>query len=353
MVRERSNGHRGALQPGMASSDVRPARRSGREGSVVAVHGCRNEGCAVHGAFRCLKPDGREVDMQVTMNSEPAGQSTPIDFERVPGSLRAWTRLFEVRDLPVLRASALAIEEFRANEDAVDAHMLSEALSQDPLSVLKILGRVAELRRGRDETDAETLTESLVMMGITPFFRHFGPQRAAEDHLALYPGATEGFRKVLARSHRAARFALAFAVQRMDHDAAVIHEAALLHDFVELLMWLHAPALATEVSRRQSIDPSLRSAVAQADVFNIVLAELQHALMLKWRLPRLLVEIADDQRGSASAQSRSVVLAIRLARHTALDWRNPAIDDDVEEIARLLNMGIDPTIALLHEIDMP
>ena len=45
-------------------------------------------------------------------------------------------------------------------------------------------------------------------------------------------------------------FALAFAVHRMDHDAPVIHAAALLHDFAELLLWLHAPVLSLIVVNR-------------------------------------------------------------------------------------------------------
>jgi len=46
-----------------------------------------------------------------------------------------------------------------------------------------------------------------------------------------------------------------------------------------------------------------------------------------------------------------VLLAIRLARHTALGWDNPAIPDDVQDIARLLNMAVGPTEALLRDMD--
>lgn len=263
----------------------------------------------------------------------------------------AWADCFDVAHLPILRSSAEAIEEMRLNEDAVDAHLLAETLAHDPLCTLKVLAHVAHLRRGRDGSDAETLTAALVMLGITPFFRDFGLQPTVEDRLAAHPAALEGFRAVLNRSHRAARFALAFAVQRMDHDAAVIHEAALLHDFAELLLWLQAPALAGEIARRQRADPRLRSAAVQAEVLKIELTDLQHALMLKWRLPRVLIDIADDHREGVSAQARNVLLAIRLARHTAGDWNNPALADDVHDIAELLHMAPEPTLALLHDID--
>lgn len=284
-------------------------------------------------------------------DAAPAAVVPATSITRAPADVDAWSRCFDPRALPVLASTALVIEDLRANEDAVDAHGLADSLAHDPLMTLKVLAHVADTRRGREGSDAETLTAALVMLGITPFFRSFAPQTTVEDHLAGVPGAMDGFNAVLQRSHRAARFALAFAVQRIDHDAAVIHEAALLHDFAELLIWLYAPALAFEVARRQAADRTLRTAAVQRDVLNIEVPDLQHALMVRWRLPRLLIDIADDQRQGVSAQARSVMLAMRLARHTAGDWNNPALADDVRDIAELLRMGTEPTLALLRDLD--
>jgi HD-like signal output (HDOD) protein len=77
---------------------------------------------------------------------------------------------------------------------------------------------------------------------------------------------------------------------------------------------------------------------------------VQQALMKAWRLPELLVRISDSQ-ASAQSQVRNVQLAIRIARHSALGWDNPALPDDVTEIAALLNMAQEPTWQLLHQID--
>ena len=280
----------------------------------------------------------------------------PIERElqaeiRWPSDVAGWVALFDAESMPVLCSSARALEELRGNEDAVDAHLLSETFAGDPLMLLKVLVKVAELRRGREGSDPETLTAALVMLGITPFFRAFAPQLTVDGLLDAHPQARAGFGAVLQRSHRAARFALAFAVQRMDHDAAVLQEAALLHDFAELLIWIRAPALSAEVARRQSSDPALRTADVQREVFGIRLPDLQHALMLKWHLPKLLIDVCDDSRERVSVQARMIVLAIRLARHSAIDWNNPAIADDIKEIAVLLNMGEQPTISLLQDVD--
>jgi hypothetical protein len=73
--------------------------------------------------------------------------------------------------------------------------------------------------------------------------------------------------------------------------------------------------------------------------------------MVKWGLPRLLIDIADDEQESVSSQARSVLLAIRLARHTAGDWENPALGDDIRDISALLRINTDATLALLRDVD--
>jgi HD-like signal output (HDOD) protein len=275
----------------------------------------------------------------------------PVFITRAPRDVAAWSALFDLQRLPVLESTAAALEEMRVMEDGVDAHMLAEAVVSDPLMTLKLLAHVAHLRRGRDGGEVETVTQALVMLGIPPFFRAFGPQQTPQAWLAGQPEALAGFEAVLSRSHRAARFAMGFAVHRMDHDAPVIHEAALLHDFAELLLWLHAPALALQIAGLQAADSTLRSAVAQQAVLNTDLAALQHALMLAWRLPSLLVRITDNHSKEPTSQVRNVLLAIAVARHSALGWDNAALPDDVRSVAALLHLSQDAALRLLREID--
>ena len=263
--------------------------------------------------------------------------------------LAAWTALFRSAEIPVLAQTADALEALRANEDSVDANSLGETIASDPLMTLKVLAYAAAHRSARVVTDVETVTAALVMVGISPFFRTFGPQPTVEDRLAGEAEALQGLTDTLKRAHRGANFALGFAVHRMDHDAAVIHAAALLHDFAEMLLWCHAPVLALRIREQQRVEPTLRSSAAQLAVLGIELADLQQALMKAWRLPELLIRISDD-RHADSASVKSVTLALRLARHTAQGWDNPAIPDDVNEIASLLNLSQAATLQLVHEI---
>jgi HD-like signal output (HDOD) protein len=275
---------------------------------------------------------------------------SPLMRRRMPMDVPGWVRYFQLVEIPVQSHTAAALEDLRAYEDLVDARSIAEVVESDPLMTLKLLAYASAMPRQRRLTDVETARQALVLIGITPFFRDFGPQPTIEAHLQGQPEALQGLREVIRRAHRAAKFALGFAVHRGDHDAPMIHEAALLHDFAEMLLWLHAPHLALEIAYRQKADPTLRSSAAQRALLGVPLADIQHALMLSWRLPELLVRITDDRQESA-CQVRNVMLAIRVARHTARGWDNPAIPDDLRDVAQLLNLGLGPTETLLHELD--
>jgi HD-like signal output (HDOD) protein len=264
--------------------------------------------------------------------------------------LAAWTEHFRRAETPVLAQTAEAIEAMRENEDAVDANAIGEMVSNDPLMTLKVLSYAATHRPARVVTDTETVTATLVMMGISPFFRVFGPQPTTAQRLAAYPEALEGLGEVIKRAHRGATFALAFAVHRMDPDAPVIHEAALLHDFAEMLLWCHAPTLALRIRKAQRADPTLRSATIQQEVLGIHLADLQQALMKAWRLPDMLIRISDDSHIEQTSV-RNVLLAVRLARHTANGWDNAALPDDVADIASLLNLSHGAAAHLVRSLE--
>ena len=280
--------------------------------------------------------------------TDPAAQPLP-QLTQPLRDLAAWTAHFRGAEIPVLAHTADALEALRANEDSVDANGIGEMIAGDPLMTLKVLVYACTHRSARVITDVETVTSALVMMGISPFFAAFGAQPTIEDRLAGSPEALQGLTDTLRRAHRGANFALGFAVHRMDHDAAVIHAAALLHDFAEMLLWCHAPVLALRIRDAQRANPALRSSAAQLAVLGIELADLQQALMKSWRLPELLIRITDD-RHADSASVQSVTLALRLARHTALGWDNPAIPDDVNDIAALLNLSQTATLQLVREI---
>ena len=244
-----------------------------------------------------------------------------------------------------------ALEELRAIEDDVDANTLAKVIDADPLLSIKYLAHAANRRRVSDSTDTETVLSSLVMTGVLPFFNHFGPQPTVEDRLMDLPLALEALQRLMHRATRAGNFALAFAVHRGSTDAAVIHQAAFLHDFAEMLMLCHAPTMELQIQGAMRADPTLRTAKAQRDVLNIELDDLRQELFKRWHLPQLLVRISDDKHLDHS-NVLCAQLAVRLARHTMEDWDNAAIPDDIEAIAKLLNAAPRVALAFAKKVDL-
>lgn len=269
---------------------------------------------------------------------------------RAPASLGGWIQAIGALEIPVLERTATAIEAMREDEDDVSPKAIAEVVLEDPLMSLKLLAHVARHRPARRVTDTETVPAALLMMGLSNFFRTFGGQETVEARLGPIPGATEGLDRVLQRSHRAARFAIGFAMHRQDTDAEVIQEAALLHDFAEALIWCHAPTLALEIQRRQRADPALRSSHAQREVLNVELCDLEQALMRAWQLPELLQTLTND-RLSTVPRVRNVLLATAIARHSQNGWDNAALPDDIEALGRLLNLAPSATWSLIRDLD--
>ncbi len=269
--------------------------------------------------------------------------ASPLALTEPLADVARWAARWRDAEIAVLQDTADALEGFRANEDNADANSLGEMIAGDPLMTLKVLAYESQHRSRRAVTPAETVTSALVMMGISPFFRAFGPQPTIEDRLAASPAALAGLRSVLQRAHRGADFALAFAIHRTDPDAAMIHAVTLLHEFAEMLLWCHAPVLALRIRQVKEEDPTMRSSVAQRSVLNVELIDIQDALVGLWRLPPLLSDIRDPSVSNRAA-ARTVELAARLARHSIHSWDNPAIPDDLADVAALLNLS--PVAAL-------
>lgn len=277
--------------------------------------------------------------------------------------LNAWVKRLTAAPVPVLAATAQEIARLALQEqehDNVDAHMLAEAIAVDPLMTIRLLAHVGQRRRVAQITDAETVTASLVHMGLNPFFRHFSELPTAEERLQQHPEALESFQRVVRRCHRAARFALGFAVHRRDDDAVVVQEAALVHDFAELLVWYHEPILAATIE----LGPAGEVAAAgdagdrpgsRWDVpLRLDTGELGQALMRAWHMPKLLIELTDEyycHNPLVESQRQVVQWAVRLARHTADGWDKSSLGPDLEALSRMLHLSATAAYRLVRDID--
>ena len=268
-------------------------------------------------------------------------------LDRPLPDLAAWVTAFENEPIPPLAVSAAALDALRADEDAADANRIGEAVAFDPLLTLGVLAHAARHRPPRLLTDPQTVTAVAVLMGIAPFFRAFCGQPTAEQRLHGLTAAQAGLDAAVERSRRAARLAFGLALQRGDTQAALVHQAALLHDFAVLLLWCHAPRLAAELADRLRRDPALVPADAERRVLNVELTELRHALAERWCLPALLRCPPPAPRAPLPSAA-CVAFGVRLAQHPAGD----ALPDVLgEEFAAFLGLPPDLAGQALRDLD--
>jgi HD-like signal output (HDOD) protein len=265
-------------------------------------------------------------------------------------TLESWVGYFVQAQLPVLRHTVHKLDELRDNAENVNGRVLSSIILQDPLMTLRVLAYIEAKRGQRQSTDITTIERALMMIGVGPFFRDFDQLPLIEETLKPYPKALLGLLRVIARARKAARWAREWAVIRHDLDIDEITVAALLRDVAEILIWCFAPTLALQVKEMQTRDRNLRSAIAQAQTYNVTIEDLQLALTKTWHLPELLTTLMDRQNAE-HPRVRNVTLAVDLARHSANGWDDAALPDDYTAIEDLLHIGHDTLLRKLGLID--
>jgi HD-like signal output (HDOD) protein len=264
-------------------------------------------------------------------------------------SVDAYVAFFSTQPLPVLRHTVRALAALEGEHERVTGKQLAGIVLSDPLLTLKLLSHLEIHRPKSQNHDITTIDRAIMMLGVEPFFRTFADLPTVEDHLAGHPRALLGLIQLVARARRAAHIARDWAIVRHDLDVEEITVAALLGEATDIVCWLFAPELTGRVYALQRADRSLRSTVAQEQVFGVTAHAIQLALIRAWHLPRLLIDLLDD-RQLGNPRVRNITLAADLARHLARGWDNPALPDDLAAAETLLPIS---RRQILHRLGMP
>lgn len=253
-------------------------------------------------------------------------------------SVSSYVNYLTGADLPVLRHTKRLLELAYDDLDRITARDLSAIILRDPLMAVKVLCYIQPFRGRSLRTDITTVGSAIMMLGIEPFFRKFADLTTVEERLGEFPQAILGAVRTIQRVQRAAHWAYEWAIWRHDLNVEEVTMATLLHDLAEILCWCFLPELMLETRRLKKLFPTRRSAEIQAEVLGVTLFDLQRALSCAWHLPELLQHLTDD-RMVDEVRVRNVVLAVRLARHSASGWTDPALPDDYRDVAKLLNIS--------------
>ena len=85
-------------------------------------------------------------------------------------SLSAWVNALADAEIPVLPRTVAELQQLREIEDTrgiVDANMLADSLSADPLMTLTVLVHVSRYCTRLNIEPPESLTGAILMLGIT------------------------------------------------------------------------------------------------------------------------------------------------------------------------------------------
>lgn len=263
-------------------------------------------------------------------------------IERPLKDVAAWVQYFDQVDIPVLQRTVDELARFKEIEDDLNGRELADAIMHDPLMTLKVLRYLHHHHSRRQAQEITTISHALMMLGTTPFFKHFSGLTVIEDALKDHQAGLTGVRRTMSRARHAALYAQDWAMLRHDIESDEVTIAALLRDLGEMLMWCFAPRLMMTVRALMQHDKGMRSADAQKKVFGFRGLELQLALVRDWHLPRLLQDLMDEDHAK-QARAKNVSLAVSLARHSANGWYDAALPDDYAGIAHFLNMSEEAT----------
>lgn len=247
----------------------------------------------------------------------------------------AWVDYFSGTTPPVLDRTIRALEELKPREDEITGRDFSSIILHDPLMTLQVL-HYLQTHKGRAErADITTIAHALMMVGTTPFFRHFSNLTPLQSVLEGWPAACEGLLAVMSRGRHAALLAREWSHYRHDIESDEVFIAALLRDLAEMLLWANAPGLMLAVRALLLNNRQLRSSEAQQHIFGFAFAELQLELARAWHLPSLLIDLMDARRRD-NPRVQNVVLAADMARHLANGWDDAALTDDYAGARQLL-----------------
>lgn len=249
-----------------------------------------------------------------------------------------WVDHFEEIELPVLRHTVQKLNDLRQTAETINTRKLAAIIETDPLMTLRVFRTVQQRRSKNQSADITTIERALVMMGTHGFYDSLEDLPTIEQQLKGYPKAMLGLLKVIARSRQAALWARDWALLRQNVSFEEIAMAALLHDFVEILMWCFAPTLAKQAGERLAADTIRRPDSIEQEIFGAPLEEIMIELIAHWGLPPLLRTLMSPANAEA-ANVLNVKLAVDLARHTGNSWNDAALPNDYQTIETLLHIG--------------
>jgi hypothetical protein len=259
-------------------------------------------------------------------------------------SINDWVFRLSACELPVLKRTVRDLAVLHDDGQALSCEAIAQIIERDPLMTIKLL---RELKPSHSVTLVELVR---LLPNPQSFFEYSTAHPLIEDLIKRQTAALPQVLRLLHRAHRASAYAYDWSVRLHDWRCEDVRIATQLYDIAKILMWYFAPEDMLKIRALQQQDKSLTNQDIQHQVLGFELFELQKELILQWGLAQSLQTLMNDT-GTDTLRTRTISLAINLARHSAKSEDNTSLPDDYQALARLLHLPLEQTIAIVNQLD--
>lgn len=247
------------------------------------------------------------------------------------GDLSGWADFLSSSPPPMLASTRDRLAALRLKGEAILPSEIAAIGLSDPLFSAKVIADIQSTRNKRRAMDITTIEHALMMQGIDPFYQKIEGAAILDEHVAPGGLAHSAILAIARRGYVASRLARQWAEKSLDMHPEELQVAALIYDVAETLLWLKAPGHALLIRKIMQESPSMRSASAQQRILGFPLSALTTEIAHRWGLPEILSRLFSGEE--LGPRVRTVSLAVRVARHGASSWNNPALPDDWSGVA--------------------
>ena len=121
--------------------------------------------------------------------------------------MQHWVDMLRQVELPVLARTMTELARLGRDEDGATPQRVAEVVLHDPIMAVRVLQYLQHNRGLRRSADITTIAHALMMLGLSPFFEHFGEQEIIEERFSGNAVGLRGMLTVMSRARYAALYA--------------------------------------------------------------------------------------------------------------------------------------------------
>ncbi len=230
----------------------------------------------------------------------------------------------------------------------VSIHELVELVETDPGLTVQLIRTCSTSSQGRLRAEVTSVQQALMMLGIERLKKL--PNTLPTVDKNLKGAAKQHLLKTFSVANHAARQSTVWANQRRDMIPDEVTAATLLHFIGEMMMSIYAPDLIDKIYKMRKED-NIASEEAQYIILGFTFDQLSLEIADRWHLPSLVIE-ALHAENARHPRAYSIMLAVQLARHAALDWYSQKMHKIFEDASEWLNQPMSRLIKETHQLSV-